>query len=223
MTETLALDHELLQELLWAYAPAEQENSVRDICRRELKPCADEVWQDEAGNLIGLLRGRQPDDAPPTRLTAHLDELSMLVKRVEPDGRLTVMPLGVMYPANFGLGPVAILGNERALTGVLSLGSEHTTQESPRIWQTKPDAGDKSLDWLHVYVFTGRSADELAQAGVRPGTRVCIDRSKRTVVDLGDYLGSYFMDDRAAVTALLQAARLMAEPRGRPRGGGAPD
>jgi putative aminopeptidase FrvX len=43
--------------------------------------------------------------AQTTRVMAHLDELSMLVKRVEPDGTLRLTPLGTMYPGNFGLGP----------------------------------------------------------------------------------------------------------------------
>jgi hypothetical protein len=36
--------------------------------------------------------------------------------------------------------------------------------------------------------------------------RVCIDRTKRTLVEFGNYLGCYFIDERAAVTALLQNA-----------------
>ena len=121
-----------------------------------------------------------------------------------------------MYPANFGLGPVAVLGDHQTLTGVLSLGSEHTTKESPRIWQTKPDKGDKSLDWLHVYVFTGCTAEELTAAGIHPGTRVCIERGKRNLLDVGNFIGSYFMDDRASVTALLQAAQQLRERDDRP-------
>ncbi|MBV9641681.1 MAG: M20/M25/M40 family metallo-hydrolase [Mycobacteriaceae bacterium] len=209
------LRRELLQELLWTYGPCGQEHAVREVCRRELEPLVDELWVDPAGNLVGLFHGSRSkggggdDGAPVTRVMAHMDELSMLVKRVEPDGTLHVTPLGVMYPANFGLGPVAVLGDRQTLIGVLSLGSEHTTKESQRIWETKPDQGDKSLDWMHVYIFTGRTPAELAAAGVGPGTRVCIERSKRTLVDVGDYLGCYFMDDRASVTALLQAARLL--------------
>lgn len=99
-----------------------------------------------------------------------MDELSMIVKRVESDGTLRLSPLGTMYPGNFGLGPVAVRGRREELTAVLTLGSEHTTKESRRIWETKPDQGDKALDWLHVYAFTGRSADQLADAG-RPGRR----------------------------------------------------
>src|SRR4051812_4304311 len=214
-----SLDRALLQELLSTYGPSGQEDAVRDVCHRELQKCVDETWIDPAGNLIGRIRGKAPaDNAPPIKVMAHMDELSMLVKRLEPDGSLHLTPLGTMYPANFGLGPVAVLGDNRTLCGVLSLGSEHTTKESQRIWETKPDQGDKSLDWTHVYVFTGRTPHELTSAGVRPGTRVCIDGSKRTLVEFGNYFGSYFMDDRAPITALLQAARALRETGQRPTG-----
>lgn len=170
---------------------------------------------DPAGNLVALIRG---GGAPAVRVMAHMDELSMLVKRVEPDGSLHVTQLGTMYPGNFGLGPVAILGEGETLCGVLTLGSEHTTSESHRIWETKPDQVDKAMDWTHVYVFTGRTPEELSRLGVRPGTRVCVHRSTRTLVEFGDYLGCYFMDDRAAITALLQAARRLSQRAERPVG-----
>jgi putative aminopeptidase FrvX len=168
---------ELLQELLWAYGPGGQEDAVRDICRRELEAVVDELRIDQAGNLVGLIHcgdrggdvpGRDGGGARATRVMAHLDELSMVVKRVEEDGTLHLSPLGTMYPGNFGLGPVAVLGDQRTLTGVLALGSEHTTKESQRIWETKPDQGDKALDWMHVYVYTGLRPDELTAAGVGP-------------------------------------------------------
>jgi putative aminopeptidase FrvX len=217
----------LLQELLWTYGPCGQEDAVRVVCARELEPLVDDMWIDEAGNLIGYISGADAagDDAAAserphrsaapaksttaTRVMAHMDELSMLIKRVEADGTLHMTELGVMYPGNFGLGPVALLGDRDTVTAVLTLGSEHTTKESPRIWETKPDQGDRALDWQHVYVFTGRTPEDLAAAGVHAGTRVCIDRSKRDLVEFGDYVGAYFLDDRAAVTALLRAAQLL--------------
>jgi len=207
---------ELLQELLSTFGPCGQEDAVRDICHRELAPRVDEAWVDEAGNLVGLVRGS--GEGPATRVFAHMDELSMLVKRVESDGTLRLTQLGTMYPGNFGLGPVAMLGDKETLCGVLTLGSEHTTKESQGIWETKPDGGDKALDWTHVYVFTGRTPDQLSGAGIRPGTRVCVDGSKRTLVEFGDYLGCYFLDDRAPVVALLEAARRLHETRRRPAG-----
>ncbi len=218
----------LLRELLWTYGPCGQEDEVRAVCARELEPVVDDMWTDDAGNLVGYIGANGPPDASAhrhrstagsgdaTRVMAHMDELSMLVKRIEPDGSLHLTQLGTMYPGNFGLGPVAVLGDHETLTAVLTLGSEHTTKESPRIWQTKPDQGDRALDWHHVYVFTGRTSEELAAAGVHPGTRVCVERSKRMLVEIGDYVGCYFLDDRAAVTALLRAARLLRERGQRP-------
>jgi putative aminopeptidase FrvX len=219
---------DLLQELLWTYGPCGQEEAVRAVCARELEPFVDDMWIDDAGNLIGYIGATgEPTDqdhrhrstcgpSAGTRVLAHMDELTMLVKRVEPDGTLHLTQLGIMYPGNFGLGPVAVLGEHQTLTAVLTLGSEHTTQESPRIWETKPDQGDRALDWQHVYVFTGRTPEDLAAAGVHAGTRVCVDRSKRDLVQFGNYVGGYFLDDRAAVTALLRAARLLHQHGKRP-------
>ncbi|HEX5252476.1 MAG TPA: M28 family peptidase [Mycobacterium sp.] len=222
---------ELLQELLWTYGPCGQEDAVRAVCARELQPVVDDMWTDDAGNLIGYIAAdlssadasahdhRHRTTSEPgtaTRVMAHMDELSMIVKRVEPDGTLHLTQLGIMYPGNFGLGPVAVLGDNETLTAVLTLGSEHTTIESQRIWETKPDQGDRALDWQHVYVFTGRNGAELADAGVHAGTRVCVERSKRDLVEMGDYVGAYFLDDRAAVTALLRASRLLHERGQRP-------
>jgi putative aminopeptidase FrvX len=206
---------EQLQELIATYGPCGQEQAVRDICRREQSRAADEVHIDEAGNLVGMLRGCSGDAAKPIiRVMAHLDELSMIVKRIDDDGSLHVQPLGVMYPGNFGLGPVAVLGDHAIITGVLSLGSEHTTKESMRSWETKPDQGDKALDWSHVYIFTGKRPDELTAAGVQIGTSVCVHRSKRSIVDVGDYVGSHFLDDRAALVVALSAAHELATGKG---------
>jgi putative aminopeptidase FrvX len=205
---------DLLQELLWACGPSGQEDDVRDICQRELTAAVDETWVDKAGNLVGLIRGDSDRDA--VRVMTHMDELSMIVKRMDSDGTLHCSPLGTMYPGNFGLGPVSVLGDRDRLTGVLSLGSEHTTEESQRIWETKPSGGDKAMDWTHVSVFTGRSPHELTDAGVHIGSRICVNRAKRTLIEFGDYLGCYFMDDRALVAALLDAAQTVSERGDRP-------
>jgi putative aminopeptidase FrvX len=44
--------------------------------------------------MVGVVRG----GSPATQVMAHMDELSMLVKRVKPDGTLHLTQLGTMYP-----------------------------------------------------------------------------------------------------------------------------
>ena len=46
---------DLLQELLWTYGPCGQEEAVRTVCARELQPWVDDMWTDDAGNLIGYI------------------------------------------------------------------------------------------------------------------------------------------------------------------------
>ena len=46
---------DLLQELLWTYGPCGQEEAVRTVCARELQPWVDDMWTDDAGNLIGYV------------------------------------------------------------------------------------------------------------------------------------------------------------------------
>lgn len=186
---------------------------------RELSDVVDETWIDGAGNVVGMVRGKtgaKSEGRPVVRVTAHMEELSMMVKTVNEDGTLHVTPLGMMYPGNFGLGPVMLLGDYETLPAVLTLGSEHTTRESLRIWQTKSNQGDRALDWRHVYVFTGRSSQRLQDAGIHAGTRVCVERSKRTLTDVGDYVGCYFLDDRAALVVMIEAARAVTGDGGRP-------
>ena len=130
----------------------------------------------------------------------------MLVKRVEPDGTLHMTQLGVMYPGNFGLGPVALLGDHQTLTAVLTLGSEHTTQESPRIWETKPDQGDTRAGLAtRLRLHRAHAGRSRRRRGARRHSGVRATAASGTSSSSATISAATFMDDRAAVVALLQA------------------
>ncbi|MEN1233079.1 M42 family peptidase, partial [Pseudomonas aeruginosa] len=88
-------DRALLEELLLARGPGGQEDEVRAICQRELEGCCDEVGSDAAGNLVARISPphlpREQARRAAVRLLAHLDEIAMIVKRVEADGTLRVV------------------------------------------------------------------------------------------------------------------------------------
>ena len=207
----------LLQELVYARGPSGQEDEVRTVCERELQSICDETRVDAAGNAIGLLKGSSPD-APVTRVMAHLDELALVVKRVNEDGTLRVNPLGGIYPANYGQGPVEILADNGIVPGVLSVGPQHTTADSARIWETKIRGGNVAMDWNHVYVFTRRTPAQLEEAGVHAGTRVVIARSRRAFWEVEDCIGGYFMDNRAAIAIAIGVAARMKDNSVQPAG-----
>jgi putative aminopeptidase FrvX len=201
----------LLEELLMARGPGDQENEVRGVCLRELKPHCDKAWVDPAGNVIGLIKGtaKTHGETEPVRIMAHLDEIAMLVKQIDPDGTLRVVALGGANPINFGVCPVDILGDQDFIPGVLSFGSMHGTGETHQ----GSDVLSGNVTWQDVHVITRCSPEELQAHGVRPGTRVVLSQHWRRPFRVRDAIAAHFLDDRAPMVASLQAARSLAERR----------
>ena len=205
--------HNLLQKLIEARGPAGQEDEVREICLEQLRSLCDEVRTDPAGNVIGRIRGKDgtlPENA--IRIMAHMDEIAMIVKRINPDGTLRINNLGSTRPCDFGQGPVEILADSGILPGIVSIAPQHTTKETPNMEATKTGM----MEWQHVHVFTGHSAEDMEKLGVGAGTRVVIARERRKIVLVGDFLGGYFMDDRAGIVTALETATLLRNARKKP-------
>lgn len=201
---------QLLQELIYARGPAGVEHEVAVICQRELEGCCDAVWQDVAGNVIGLIRGgRVAQDAEPqpaVRVMAHMDEIALIVKRVYGDGQLRIVKLGGLRPMSFGQCPVEILGDHKIVPGVLAIGSLHVTKETAALTQR----GDGELDWDDMFITTRMSNEELETAGVRAGSRVVIGPYTRRLFAFADCISGHFMDDRALLVAGFEMMRALA-------------
>lgn len=201
----------LLTQLLLARGPGGQEDEVRAICLEQLRPLCDETWIDPAGNVVGLIKGQQGDADPgrAVKVMAHMDEIAMVVKRVETDGTLRLTALGGANPINFGVCPVDILGDARTLPGVLSFGSMHVTQNTPQ----GADVLSGDVHWNDVHVITRCSVETLRANGIRPGSRVVLSRHWRQPFRVGDALAAHFLDDRAPIAAVLQTAQRLAQRR----------
>lgn len=73
----------ILDKLLLAHAPPGAEAEVDAIVKEAVKPYADRVWQDASGGIVVHVAGK--DDCAPIAVTAHKDEIGLIVKRVEAD------------------------------------------------------------------------------------------------------------------------------------------
>jgi putative aminopeptidase FrvX len=93
-------DIDLLQALINARGPSGQEDEVRAICEKEFKDLTTDTWIDPAGNVVGKISGTDPN-LESLQIHIHMDELSLIVKRINEDGSLRVNPLGGIYPANY--------------------------------------------------------------------------------------------------------------------------
>lgn len=200
----------LLERLLTTHSPSGCEAEMNELILAELEPLCARVWEDEAGNVIGLLQGA--GKARPLRLMAHKDEIGCMVARIDEDGKMRLEPVGGAVPWVYGEGPLDVLGTE-IVTGILGIGSKHVSALSSDIYEAKTS---KPLSWDKMRLDCKLTPQQLSDKGITIGTRVCLHRARKTPIFLGDYVAGYGLDDKAAVAVLLLAARLLKESGRKP-------
>jgi putative aminopeptidase FrvX len=196
----------LLQEFVAIPAPPGQERPVRETLARYVSSLGIASTDDAKGNLLVRL-GEGPE--PPIVITAHMDEIAMIVRRVLPDGSITVGALGGLFPWKLGEGPIQLLGREKTVDGVLGFGSIHTMDKS----STVRKADNAAIDWDMAKILTGLTLKELNKAGIRPGTRVVVHPSRRNLTSLGELVSGYFLDDRADLVSWLIALEALKDTK----------
>lgn len=190
------MDHlELLAELVAIPGPPGQEELVAEAVGRHVCSLGHGFEQDAKGNVIVRLSSHHPK----VIVTAHMDEIAMIVRSISPNGALTVGALGGLFPWKAGEGPVQVLSPTGAIDGVLSFGSIHTADSR----NSARAATTVALEWEMTRVLTGLSRDDLLERGVRPGTRIVIAPERRKLLKLGNLIGSHFLDDRADLVSML--------------------
>jgi putative aminopeptidase FrvX len=191
---------ELLERLLVTSSPGGHEDEIDAVLVAEIEALGLTPERDPAGDLLCTVEGKS---AQAVCLTAHKDEIGMIVKRLEEDGRLRVEPLGGCTPWKLGEGPVEILTADGPVEAVLSFGCTHVSDETQAAHQAKTQA----LNWESVRVDAKRSRAELTRLGVHVGSRVAVHRARKKPLHLGEYVCSYALDDKGALAILLTVLR----------------
>jgi putative aminopeptidase FrvX len=195
-----------ISELVSCHSPSGQETEIDRWLLDRFSELGVSVWQDEAGNVIAQIPGR--DRSRSLAITAHKDEIGAIVKRIGNNGRVEIRNLGGSFPWVYGEGVVDLLGDSETISGILSFGSRHISHESPQ----KAQQSEQPLKWEQVWVETKRTFDELNNAGIRPGTRVVVGKHRKQPFRLQDYMASYTLDNKASLAILLALAQRLQEP-----------
>src|SRR5258707_127353 len=87
---------EVLKRLVASPSPSGFEQPVQRVVREEIAPFVDEVRTDVQGNVIAVLN---PTGSPRVLLTAHCDELGLLIRHIDERGFLYFSPLGGFDPS----------------------------------------------------------------------------------------------------------------------------
>lgn len=192
----------LIKELTEMAGPIGQEQAVLDAVER--------LWQEVDGvtverTKIGNLLAHVPGDGPRLLIAAHADELSYLVRAIHPDGFIWLANGQAWQRTNsahnvFTLGQrVKILGRHAEIPGVIATMTGHLATlalPEPNEWT-----------WRDFWVETGLTAEELAAAGITPGTRVIWDAP---TTQNGPLIIGKALDDRALLAIQTEMLKTLA-------------
>lgn len=194
----------LIEELTSIPALSGHEDRMIARMRAAFETYADEVRVDKIGNVIATIHGEQ--DEPALLLYAHMDELGLVVRKIEEDGFLRFERVG-------GIPEKSLLGTwvevhtdvgERVV-GLVGTTSHHVTP---------PDRKFVVPSRLDMYIDVGcRSAEEVRRMGIQVGDAVTYRHSFARLGE--DGLASKSLDNRVGCALLIQTLAALAEERPR--------
>jgi putative aminopeptidase FrvX len=189
----------LLQRLSDAAGTAGAEDPVRSIIVSELKPVsAAPIRYDGMGSVIFELG----TSGPRIMVDAHMDELGGMVRRVGPNGQLTMQMLGGWLDQALTDQRWIILGSKGPVHAVTGIRDIHVITPSERTEVIPRNA---------IFLDMGANTPaEAAAMGVEPGDPIVPDSAFLVMNGTGNYLGKAW-DDRIGCAVLVQAMQRLAK------------
>ncbi|MFC3041420.1 M20/M25/M40 family metallo-hydrolase [Virgibacillus xinjiangensis] len=115
-------NQDFLLELLHTPSPSSREMKIQKKWISYVEEFADEIRTDNAGNAIGILNPEAPFKV---LLAGHIDEIGLVINRIDEDGFLHFEKMGGINPkAAVGM-KVKVLGAGGTISGVIGVNAQH--------------------------------------------------------------------------------------------------
>ena len=176
------------------------EDRVAAIVQSVLNGLVDTVEKDQMGNVFGVKRGSS-GDSPSIMVTAHMDEVGLIVKYVEDDGFLRVQKLGGVPEIVLQGQRVSVCGTNGDIIGLIGQKPAHILSDTER--RAVPSINDLYVD---IGAATKKEVEEL---GVEIGTPLTYDREFAKIGR--EFVTSKAIDNRAGLTVMLKTAENLAK------------
>ena len=187
----------LLERLSNAPGPSGFEEPIRKIMVDEMKPFSASLAFDGMGSIIAT----QGTTGPRVMIDAHMDELGGMIRRIAPNGFLSMQMLGGWLDQALVDQRWIIIGSKgpvRAITGIRD------------VHVVPPDERTRVYSRDSLFLDIGaKSADEVRALGVEPGDPVVPDAPFAILNGTDQYLGKAW-DDRVGCAVVVEVMRRLA-------------
>lgn len=181
----------LFKKLCEATGAPAFEYEIRQIIIDEMAPLADDVWVDNVGDVIALIKGKSSDER--IMCAAHMDEIGFIVRHIDNDGFIRILPLGGFDPKTLTAQRVVVHG-KKDLPGCMGVKPIHVMTPDER---TKMPA---ITDYVVDVGMTKKEVEKWVSVGD------CITRVG-DLVEMGDCLNVKSIDNRGGCYMLVEAVR----------------
>lgn len=192
---------DILVKLLETPSPSGRTDEVMHLIARMLEEIGVETELTRRGALIANLPGEQ--DSPDRAVVVHADTIGAMVRAIEPDGRLRIVPVGT-HPARSAEG-----AHVRIFTDDQQRSYEGTILPLKASGHAYGDEVDtQPFGWEHLIVRIDAetsSAAETAALGINVGDHVAFISSPR-ITDTG-FITARHLDGKAGVAAAIGAIK----------------
>ena len=168
------------------------EDAVRDYILGEIKGFA-QCTTDNLGNIIAFKKGKKKPENQ-VMISAHMDEVGMIVNYINSDGTLKISPVGVIDP-RVVFGRRVLVGREK-IVGVIGSKAVHNLTSDER---------EKAVAFDKMYIDIGCESREEASQYVSLGDTVAFSSE---FVKFGDgFVKGKAIDDRAGCAIMIEMIR----------------
>ena len=191
-----------LQKLLAVDSTTGQYEEIQSLVCGMLDDLGCKYTVTRKGGIIAELG----EGGDPLCVTAHLDDIGLMVRHVNPDGTLNVCPVGGLYPFYCVTENVRVhTRTGKVYTGTVcrTPNSIHVTEDELR--KALPDFRTNVCVVLDENV---KSAEDVRALDIDTGDMIALDPRYRYV---NGYIKSRFVDDKVACAILLAAIKSVIE------------
>jgi len=186
-----------LQKIADAAGPPGFEEPVRKVLVDMMKPLAGSLRYDGMGSIIAT----QGTSGPKIMVDAHMDELGGMVRRITPNGFLTMQMLGGWLDQALPDKRWVIIGSKGPVKAITGIRDIHVAPADER---TKAYSRDS------LYLDVGaRNEAEVRALGLSPGDPIVPDAPFEIMNGSQNYLGKGW-DDRVGCAVVVEAMRRLA-------------
>ena len=185
------MNTQLFKQLCEATGASGFEYGIRDLIIDVMTPLADEISVDNIGNVTALIKGKSSEKS--IMCAAHMDEIGFIVRHIDDNGFIRILPLGGFDPKTLTAQRVIVHG-KKDLPGCMGVKPIHVMSpeertKMPAVTDYVVDLG-MSKEEVEKYVSIG---DSITRVG--------------DMIEMGDCLNVKSIDNRGGCYLLIEAIR----------------